>query len=177
MHRSRLAFFLPVIVLIIAACGTETPAAQPPATLIPVSASELQIVTGQTVYVPAYSEVFYGSADRTLALGVTLAIHNTDPDSPIIIQSVQFFDTDGNLVRDYIDSPVQVSPLATTGFVVEDTDERGGWGSNFIVRWGAETPVYEPVIEAVMVSARGNQGVSLISPGRVVSQTVGETSP
>lgn len=159
--------------LLLAACTTQEPPAlsgTPPLNFM--TARDLQIVTGQTIYVPAYSEIFYGSASRTMSLSVTLAIHNTDPESAIIIQSVQYFDTNGALVRDYISSPVEILPLATSGFIVEDRDVSGGWGANFIVKWGAEQPVYEPVIEAIMVSTQGTHGISLISPGRVVSQTL-----
>ena len=38
------------------------------------------------------------------------------------------------------------------------------------VEWVAEEAVYEPVVEALMLNATGNQGVSFISVGRVVSQ-------
>jgi len=137
----------------------------------PVSANNLQIVTGQRVYVPAYSQVLLTPNGGGLELAVTLAIHNTDAAHPLIIREVSYYNTEGDLVRNYISEPVQLPPLATTGFVVAAEDQSGGWGANFIVEWGAEQPVYEPVIEAVMVSTRGTQGVSLISPGRVLSQT------
>lgn len=143
----------------------------------PVRAADLRIVTGQTVYVPAYSEVIYGRPDLNMELAVTLAVHNTDLDTPIIIQSVRYYDTDGNLIRDYVTEPVEVSPLATTGFLVQDTDRSGGWGANFIVEWGAEEPVYEPIVEAIMVSTRGTQGISMISLGRVISQILPSATP
>jgi len=107
---------------------------------------------------------------------VTLAVHNTELDAPIIIQSVRYYDTDGQLVRDYVPEPIEVSPLATTGFLVEAQDTIGGWGSNFIVEWVAEEPVSEPIVEAVMVSRSGTHGISLISLGRVISQTIPEES-
>ncbi|MCP4780558.1 MAG: DUF3124 domain-containing protein [Hyphomicrobium sp.] len=37
-------------------------------------------------------------------------------------------------------------------------------------RRGAEEPVYEPVVEAVMISAAGTQGLSLLSPARVLEE-------
>lgn len=161
-----------IITILLAGCTTATER-EPLITgvLQPVTGRDLRIVTGQMVYVPAYSEIFYGREGLSMDLAVTLAIHNTDLDSPIIIQSVRYYDTDGNLVRDYINEPVEVSPLATTGFLVEDSDSSGGWGANFIVEWVAEEPVYEPLIEALMVSTRGTQGISMISIGRVISQT------
>lgn len=164
--------FVVFISLWLVGCGAST--AQRPLTtgsFQPVTGRDLRIVTGQVVYVPAYSEVFFGREGLNMELAVTLAIHNTDLDAPIIIQSVRYYDTDGNLVRDYINDPVEVSPLATTGFLVESTDRSGGWGSNFVIGWVAEESVYEPIIEAIMVSAQGTHGVSLVSLGRVLSQT------
>lgn len=159
--------------LLFTGCNSTTTESLPLTTgsFQPVTGRDLRIVTGQIVYVPAYSEVFFGRQGSTKELAVTLAVHNTDLDAPIIIQSVRYYDTDGNVVRDYINEPAEVSPLATTGFLVEDTDRSGGWGANFIVEWVAEEPVYEPIIEAIMVSTQGTHGVSMISLGRVLSQT------
>lgn len=83
---------------------------------------------------------------------VTLSIRNTNLDKPILIDSVQCFDTNDQLVTDYVESPLQLAPMATTEYVIERTDDKGGTGANFIVVWGAEAPVYEPVVEAVMIS-------------------------
>jgi hypothetical protein len=172
-------FIILLVAFALSGCSSTPESQSPPSarTLQPPTARDLRIVTGQIVYVPAYSEVFYGRAGLSMELAVTLAIHNTDLNTPIIIQSVRYYDTDGNLVRDYISEPVEVSPLATTGFLVEGAESSGGWGANFIVEWGAEQPVYEPVIEAIMVSTRGTQGISIISLGRVISQTVPDSTP
>jgi hypothetical protein len=139
-------------------------------TLTANEVSVLHIVTGQTVFVPAYSEVFYGAEGRLISLTATLAIHNTDLEHSIIVQSVRYYNTDGELVREFIESPLVLNSMATTGFVIESQDTSGGWGANFVVEWGAQTPVYEPVIEAIMVSNRGTEGISFISEGRVISE-------
>jgi hypothetical protein len=158
--------------LLVAGCdgSPAEQAVQSLPTLSPAEVSDLDIVMGQLVFVPAYSEIFYGVASQTLELTTTLAIHNTDLENPIIVRSVRYYDTDGDLVREHIEQPVELSPMATIGFVVEARDTRGGWGANFLVEWGAEVPVHEPVIEAIMVSSRGTEGVSFISLGRVVSE-------
>ena len=103
-------------------------------------------------------------------MAVTLAIHNTDSENPITINSVRYYDTDGNLVTEYVEEAVELNPWATTGFLVTSTDESGGVGANFIVDWEAETPVSEPDIEAVMISTAGTQGLGFTGPGRVISQ-------
>lgn len=163
-----------LIVLLLALAGCTTEPIQPITTgsFQTVTGRDLRIVTGQTIYVPAYSEVLIGGTeDRTHRLAVTLAVHNTDLNAPIFIQSARFYDTNGELVREYVDDPIELDPLATTGFFVESRDTVGGWGSNFVIEWVAETPVFEPIVEAVMISTRGNQGISMISLGRVISQT------
>jgi hypothetical protein len=158
--------------ILITGCASTTPQSIQPIPTLPANeAVDLRIVTGQTVFVPAYSEVLFGTGENDrVELSVTLAIHNTDPNDPIIINSVHYYDTDGKLVKEFIDRPVRLNPMATTGFLVPGSDTDGGWGANFLVEWGAETPVYEPVIEAVMISTRWSDGVTYISPGRVVSQ-------
>lgn len=171
--RHALALCAGVLLLasVLAGCGNaagQTLQAAP--TLSATLTADLSIVTGQTVFVPAYSQIFYESADQVVNLTTTLAIHNADLTNPIIVRSVRYYNTDGVLVRDYVEAPIQLAPMASTGFVVERDDVSGGWGANFLVEWGAETPVYEPVIEAVMVSRQGIEAVPFISVGRVVSE-------
>ena len=160
------------IMMSLGACaGTSEPTA-PLGILSPVTARDLQVATGQVLYVPAYSQIFHGANRDSLDLAVTLTVHNTDLDNTIVLQSVRYYDTDGEFVRDYVDTPMEVSALATIGFFVPENDLSGGWGANFIVEWVAETPVHEPIVEAVMVSTRSTLGVSMISSGRILSQTL-----
>jgi hypothetical protein len=49
-------------------------------------------------------------------------------------------------------------------------EDQGGSGANFIVEWTAATTVSEPVVEAVMISAQAGQGISFLSPGRVIKR-------
>lgn len=166
------------VIAVVVSCTPSTESNQPITTgsFQAVTGRDLRVVTGQTLYVPAYSELLLGNDGRTHELVVTLAVHNTDLDAPIIIRSVDYYDTDGQLVRHYVEDPIEVAPLGTTGFLVEANDTIGGWGANFIVEWVAEEAVYEPIVEAVMVSRSGTQGFSLLSLGRVISQT-DETTP
>ena len=131
---------------------------------------DLDITTGQTIYVPAYSEIYYASDGRTLELAVTLTIHNTDFEHPIIITSVRYYNTQGQLIREHLPQPRRLGPMASTDFFVEASQQSGGLGTNFIVEWVAEQPVYEPVVETVMLSTGGTQGISFTSPGRVIRQ-------
>lgn len=168
-----------LIGLMLAGCDSDISENRPVTTgaFQEITGRDLRIVTGQTIYVPAYSEVLLNRRDLTHELAVTLAVHNTDLDAPIIIKSVRYHDTHGNMVEDFVGDPIEVSPLATTGFLVDSGASDGGWGSNFIVEWVAEEPVSEPIVEAVMVSTAGTQGISMISLGRVISQTNADEIP
>lgn len=135
-----------------------------------IQVEDLDVATGQTVYVPAYSEIYYAPG-RTLSLAVTLSVHNTDLNHPIVVTAVRYYNAQGQLTKDLLSQPQQLGPLAATDFFIEQQDASGGLGSNFIVEWVAEQPVYEPVVEAVMIGTVSSQGISFISPGRVVTQT------
>ncbi|NDJ18380.1 DUF3124 domain-containing protein [Myxacorys almedinensis] len=136
-----------------------------------VTLDKTKVVTGQTVYVPIYSHIYhYNSQDQIVNLSATLSIRNTDLTNSIVITSVRYYDTNGQLIRQDIKSPVELKPLASTDFFIAADDTSGGSGANFIVEWVAEKMVYEPIIEAVMISTSSSQGISFISPSKVLQQ-------
>nr|WP_242024418.1 DUF3124 domain-containing protein [Trichocoleus sp. FACHB-591] len=126
---------------------------------------------GQTLYVPIYSHIYhFNSQDRVMNLSATLSVRNTDLTNPIILTSVRYYNTEGQLLRQDLTGPVELKPLASTDFFVAANDDSGGAGANFIVEWVAEKKVYEPVVEAVMINSSSAQGISFISPARVLKQ-------
>ena len=164
------------VFMMLSACSEQVGEAKPfeealvvPAA-VPVASGDLSIVSGQRLYVPAYSEVYSANQELTLNMTVTLSIRNTNADKPIFISSVQYFDTDGQLVTEYVETTLRLAPMATTEYVIAQRDDRGGTGANFIVSWGAGEPVYEPVVETVMISISGTQGLALLSPARVLEE-------
>jgi len=112
----------------------------------------------------------YIARERTLDLAVTLTVHNSDFEHPIILTSVRYYDTQGQLLREYLTEPRQLAPLASTDFFVDANEQSGGLGTNFIVEWVAEQPVFEPIVEAIMLNTSNNLGISITSPGRVINQ-------
>lgn len=159
-----------ILTLGVAVACTSPPANQPTPQPAP-SIQDLDIAVGQTIYVPAYTKIYSSSRGQTLDLTVTLSIHNTDTDQSIFITSIRYYDAQGSLVKEYLDNPLQLPPLATADFYAEAITAPGdGLGANFIVEWGAEQPVYEPIVEAIMIHADSTQGISFTSPGRVINQ-------
>jgi hypothetical protein len=127
-----------------------------------------QIARGQTIYVPVYSHIYHHNQQQVFNLAATLSIRNTDLEKPIIITSVRYYDSDGKLVKKHLESPIQLDALASTDFFINKNDTSGGSGANFIVEWVASTEVSEPIVEAIMIGTDFQQGISFISPGKVI---------
>lgn len=127
-----------------------------------------KIAMGQTIYVPVYSHIYHQDRQEIFNLAATLSIRNTDLTDPIIITSVRYFDSNGKLLKQYLEQPIQIDALASTAFYLNRNDTSGGVGANFIVEWVAQTEISQPVVEAVIIGTDFQQGISFISPGRVI---------
>ncbi|QIR37687.1 DUF3124 domain-containing protein [Tolypothrix sp. PCC 7910] len=127
-----------------------------------------KIAMGQTIYVPIYSHIYHNDERKILDLAATLSIRNTDLNNPMIITSVRYYDSDGKLIKNYLDQPIQINALGSTDFFVNRTDSSGGSGANFIVEWVSPKIISEPIVEAVMIATEFQQGVSFVSPGKVI---------
>lgn len=128
-----------------------------------------RLADARSVYVPVYSHVYYQGGAPCL-LETTLSIRNIDPDSPVFIDSVEYFDTSGKLVKTYLDELIRLQPLQTIEFLVERRDSSGGSGANFLVQWRGDPMVNPPLIEAVMVGTTGAQGISIERVGIDISR-------
>jgi hypothetical protein len=133
-------------------------------------AAEGDLADGQTVYVSIYSHIYSGLKGRPFDLAATLSIRNTDPKYPISITGVEFYDSEGNRVKQYLDAALTLRPLASTRYVLKEGEIGGGSGANFLVRWKADRPVNPPIIEGIMIGTRSGQGISFVCPGRVISE-------
>lgn len=131
---------------------------------------------GQLVYVPVYSHIYQQNRSKTFNLTTTLSIRNADPYRSFTITEVAYYDSKGELIQQYVDSTEQINPLASTSYVIEEADLRGGVGANFLVRWHSNAPIFPPVIEAVNISTSQQQGISFLSVGRVLKEVQKETN-
>lgn len=125
-------------------------------------------VMGETIYVPIYSYIYHYDQKQTYNLTATLSIRNTDLTQPIIVTSVRYNDSSGKLVRQYLERPTQLAALASTNVVIDSTDTSGGIGANFIVEWVAQREVSSPIVEAILIGSGYQQGISWVSPGKVI---------
>lgn len=178
-------FTVPVaLVLIGALCGcppsNQEANVEPPASHLdslptaPSSSDNRDVPTtrvwSQRLYVPAYSHIYVRDAQRSTNLATTLSIRNTSPDRPLVLSTIDHYDSNGEYVRAYLDTPRTLKPLASTHVVVDTDDIRDGVGANFIVRWHAEQPVAPPVVETLMITGANTQGISFRSTARVLRE-------
>ncbi len=132
------------------------------------SAGDIRLSAGQTVYVPIYSHIYGGIKARPFDLAAILSIRNTNLRSSIKLVSVKYYDSEGQLVKDYLTAPVALNALASTRYIIAESDKAGGSGANFIVIWKAALPVNPPIIEGVMIGTHSGQGLSFVSRGQVI---------
>ncbi|MEW4490273.1 DUF3124 domain-containing protein [Thalassoglobus sp. JC818] len=122
----------------------------------------------QWVYVPSYSHVYYEGGSPFL-LETTLSIRNIDPNRPIAIETVDYFNTDGKHLKTFLKKTIELKPLQTVEFLVERRHSSGGSGANFLVEWVGTSSVDPPLIEAIMVGTAGANAISLSRSGVSIS--------
>jgi hypothetical protein len=116
-------------------------------------------------YVPVYSHIYHDGG-RPYLLETTLSIRNVDPNAPVYVSKVDYYDTEGSLSKQMLDRLIQLKPLQTIEFLIERHDVTGGSGANFIVEWhAADAEVHAPLIEAVMVGRSGTHAISFVRKG------------
>ena len=128
----------------------------------------IELSKSQTLYVPAYSHIYSGNRERPFLLTVTLSIRNVDTKHQIKITSVDYYETQGKLLKNLIDEPQTLKPLESLRYVIPERDRSGGSGANFIVKWESEKFVNPPIIESIMISTKSTQGVSFTSRGKEI---------
>jgi len=134
------------------------------------SASVPATSAGRAVYVPAYSHI-YSRGGQPFLLEVTLSVRNTDPDFPIRIDRVRYFDSQGRLIRELGEAPLTLAPLQTASYLVEKRDIAGGSGANFIVEWSADEAVNAPIVETVMIGVDKGHNLSFTSRGQPIAKS------
>ncbi len=123
---------------------------------------------GQTLYVPMYSHIYSGDRERPVYLASTLSIRNTDASRAIRLLKVDYFNSEGKLLRRYLEQPIELGPMASTRYIVGESDKAGGSGANFIVQWEAASPVSPPIAEGIMISTASQLGISFTSRAQVI---------
>ena len=159
--KSLLSTFL--LLLLIVSCAEKKEKQQPQTVnkeerKASISASD-SLTYGKS-YLPVYSQIYHHKVPETVDLTITVSLKNISPTDTIYITKADLFDTSGNEVRKFLEYPVFLKPLETVEVIIEELDERGGTGGNFIFEWAVKDKKNPPLFEAVMISTLGQQGIS-----------------
>lgn len=122
----------------------------------------------QTIYVPAYSHIYSGDKESHFLLTVTLSIRNIDPNHQIKLTTADYYETQGKLLKKFIENPIILKPLESLRYVIPERDKSGGSGANFIVEWESDNMVNPPIVETIMIGTQNQQGVSFTSRGQEI---------
>jgi len=117
------------------------------------------------IYVPIYSNIYIDQQNQKNLLAATLSIRNTSYADSLFVSKIDYFNTDGNLVRSYIENLISLPPMGTINYVIEKEDDLGGAGANFIVELSAENNGIKPLIQAIMIGQTGNKAFSFVVDG------------
>ena len=122
----------------------------------------------ETDYVPVYSDIYYQSGTKRFPITATVSIRNTSQSDSAWILSARYYDSYGKQLRAFIDSTLLLSPLESVELVVEEDEQEGGAGANFIIDWTARNYSDQLLIQSVMISTYGQQGVSFLSESKII---------
>ncbi len=120
--------------------------------------------TGST-YLPVYSEIYQRTDAYTYPLTITVSIRNISRSDTIFLENAEYYNTHGDLIRNYVKKTVFVKPMETIEIVVREDDLHGGTGANFVFDWEKTPGTVDPLFEAVMISTTGQQGLSFTTRG------------
>lgn len=121
--------------------------------------------TGKT-YLSVYSHIYSFSMEKSQPLTAMVSLRNVSETDTVYISKADYYDTHGQLIRHYFKKSIYLKPLETVEIVIDETDQHGGSGANFIFEWTAGSATAEPLFEAIMTSLRGTQGLSFTTTGR-----------
>jgi len=133
-----------------------------------INAGEYDFNYYETVYVPVYSDIYHLDGTKRFRLTTTVSIRNTSLSDSAFILSATYHDSYGKTLKEYIDSTILVSPLESIEFVVEEFENMGGAGANFIVEWAGSKHVNQLMIQSVMIGTYDKQGISFLSESKVI---------
>jgi len=87
--------------------------------IVALAGSDKALSSGETLYVPVYSNVYAGPKAVTHQLATMLSIHNIDPKHMLTISKADYYDSNGKFIESYIKKPIGLKPFAHIFFLSE----------------------------------------------------------
>jgi hypothetical protein len=154
-------FYLAIIVLGVGCRPAEYSKAHYPNVtyhFVPVDTTKLNSV--QQYYVPVYSSIYGHTGKEQFLLSATLSIRNIGFTDSLYISKIDYYNSEGTLLKKYLDSAVLLKPMASMEVVVESSEKKGGAGANFVVECLGNNILNEPLIQTIMTTGDLRVGFS-----------------
>lgn len=132
----------------------------------PIQQSEVEF--DGTYYVPIYSDIYVGDNIPKELLAATLSLRNTSFTDTLFISTIDYYNTDGALVKSFVDQQIAISPMATVNYVIDRDDDTGGSGAHFVVDIHARSQEVKPLVQAIMVGEYSNKAFAFESDGYLI---------
>ncbi|SFU73595.1 Protein of unknown function [Pustulibacterium marinum] len=167
MNFLKSVFFLTIIALSVSCENKEqkeTEYHQPDLTSFYTS-QNIESLNNKSFYVPVYSEIYSSTEKMSIQLTVTLSIRNTSISKNSFVKSVDYYNSKGKKIRNYLSKPIELKPLQAIDFVVTEADKTGGTGANFIVKTAGEN---SPLLQGIMIGTLNQQGISYLTEAKEI---------
>lgn len=122
-----------------------------------------------TTYVAIYSDIYSETKDTRFNLTATLSIRNTSLKHSIYITSIDYYNSSGKSIKEFLKNPIVLKPMQSIEYVIDEADTSGGTGANFVIKWGSTNKNVAPIFEGIMISTHGQQGISFVTQGISIS--------
>jgi hypothetical protein len=166
MNAMKSAFLSVVLLLVMFACDSEKiKETNRHSDFHVVNVDRSILGLQKKIYLPIYSDIYYRDTHHIFSLTATLSIRNTSFNDSIYLFSIDYYNSLGKKIRRYNEATLMLKPMESLEFVVEDNDDTGGVGANFVVDWGAKVGAQHPYIQGVMIGTTGQQGISFTTEG------------
>jgi len=120
----------------------------------------------ESVYVPAYSDLYYESQEKKTFFTVILSLRNISFTDTLYFTHIDYYSSHGKLLRQYIDQVLVLNPMESMEYIVDESEKEGGTGANFVVRYKAREDLKNhPFIETIMMGNLDNYRFAFTSPG------------
>lgn len=119
-----------------------------------------------STYLSVYSHIYSNDESKIHNLTATVSIRNTSTNDTLFVSNAAYYNTHGDLIKNYFDKTVFLKPLETIEIVISEADMTGGSGANFVFDWHIKPHTPLPLFEAVMISTKGQQGLSFLTQGK-----------
>lgn len=169
----RTVIFCFIVVLVISACNeqknTENPKKIRPShqySYVDLAADDVNYL--ETDYIPIYSDIYHIDGTKRFLLTATLSIRNTSLTENAYVFDARYNDSYGKELRRYLDKTILLKPLESIEYVVEHSEDEGGAGASFIIRWGADKGTGQLLIQAVMTGTSNQQGLSFMTEAKKI---------